>query len=460
MNWDLLYLYIFIFSVNFIVLVFSEFLIGTRCKKRKFFFLRLIVSLPILLSLVVAFCFVAVFTLSTPQVHYSDTYTLFFHVLIDAIILVLSLSIIQFCYDCDSTGTIVIAIIGYNASKLIYCLFVILSSIYLSISGGSGLIYSVWQIDSINNLPIYLIYLFSFATVSVLIFFLFIKDKDLDLSIVQDKVVFFLFIFIVIIHLIVQNFIKLNIEEEVTVQDVAGFLAEGTLSFVILLLQFYIIRHFNLKNEKEQEEQRIAIAEKNYHFTKDIIEQINIKAHDLKHQIRELTSQNKIDNETASSIRETIAIYDAMAKTNNETINVVLSEKWIYCNKHGISFSVIVDSDVMSFMKRSDIYSLLGNALDNAIEASLKLPREKRAISLVLKNVIGCVSLQITNNFKGKIKKDARGVLKTIKEDESSHGFGFKSMQYIVGKYGGEISYFVEGETFTLQSLIPIQETE
>lgn len=456
MNWPLLFTNIFTKLAGLFFILFCESVIGLRVKKRKFIFLRAIAAYIVLTLLITALCFFATFILSTKQINYDTNISIILSILIDAVTLILSLSYIQICFDTDSMTTIVIAIIGYNAYHLIYCLFFILTSAVFY-QMGMDIYFNIYVIYELHSIITYILYIFVFTGVILFIYFLFIKNKDLDISVIRNRGVFPLFVVSVLIHLVAHNYaLRFFGISYVNSLILIVFICEGMLGFIVLLLQFALLHHDTLKSQKEMEEQRIAIMEKNYHFSKDIIEQINIKAHDLKHQIRNLKKENRIDDEVASSIYETIDIYEAMAKTENETINVVLSEKWIYCNKHHISFSVIVDSNIMAFMKKSDIYSLLGNVLDNAIEASLKLPYEQRAISLVIKEVMGCVNLQVRNNFNGTIKLDKNGRLKTIKEDDVNHGFGSASIRYIVNKYGGEVAYNVEKDVFILQIVIPI----
>ena len=68
-----------------------------------------------------------------------------------------------------------------------------------------------------------------------------------------------------------------------------------------------------------------------------------------------------------------VSIYDSSVRTGNETLDVLLANKSLQCEQRGIRFDRMIDGELLDFMKPADIYSLFGNAVDNAIEAVLRL---------------------------------------------------------------------------------------
>ena len=116
---------------------------------------------------------------------------------------------------------------------------------------------------------------------------------------------------------------------------------------------------------------------------------IDHKCHDLKHQIRAL--EHVSEGERSDYIREledAIGIYDAVVETGNEVVNTIISEKTLICGRRDIRLSCIVDASHLDFMATLDIYALLGNALDNAIENVSKYQdTDKRIISLTIRAV-------------------------------------------------------------------------
>lgn len=109
-------------------------------------------------------------------------------------------------------------------------------------------------------------------------------------------------------------------------------------------------------------------------------------------------------------------------------------------------------------MSESDIYSLLGNIIDNAIESELKLKnREKREINLLIKRKGNLLHIQEQNYFEDEIRME-KGFPVTSKGDKENHGFGMKSIRMLVDKYHGELQITAEDQIFSIDILLPCQE--
>ena len=210
-------------------------------------------------------------------------------------------------------------------------------------------------------------------------------------------------------------------------------------------------------------EQLVADSERQYRLSQQNIEAINIKCHDLKHQVRSLREGGAAVSERAlDELEEAVGIYDAAVKTGNEALDIILSEKSLICEQNGITLSCIADGACLAHVEPSDLYSFFGNALDNAIEAVLTLPDQpRRSVSLVVREVHGAASIHLENFFAGEVsfrdglpqtsKRDARGA-----RDEANHGFGLRSMRMVCERYGGTLTTSAEGGVFKLDALIPL----
>lgn len=224
---------------------------------------------------------------------------------------------------------------------------------------------------------------------------------------------------------------------------------------VILEVQFVFVKEKELEQQVSFYSNLLAEQKKHYEQDKANIERMNIKAHDLKHQIMALGSKGSISKDELEDISEAVSLYDKSYQTDNEALNIVLMEKQNICNKYDIKLSVIADGNCLSFIKESDIYSLFGNALDNAIEASIPLPKEKRYVSLVISSKNSFVHISVQNFYEGELTlKD--GLPMTKKEDKNNHGFGVKSMEILVSKYHGDLSIQGKNGIFLLNIIIPI----
>lgn len=138
-------------------------------------------------------------------------------------------------------------------------------------------------------------------------------------------------------------------------------------------------------------------------------------------------------------------------------LGVILTAKERACADRGITFTAVADGSLLSGMSSMDIASLFGNALDNAIEATSKLPKhEQRLIKLALYEQNHFIVIRVENYYDSRLKKDAEGNLRTTKrDDQHRHGFGVKSIRHIAQQYGGEVTIRTEDHWFVLTALIP-----
>lgn len=114
----------------------------------------------------------------------------------------------------------------------------------------------------------------------------------------------------------------------------------------------------------------------------------------------------------------------------------------------------MIDFGGIDFIKPLDISTLFGNGIDNAIEASEKLPQEERIILVKAGRVRDFVSILIENNcIEEKAEHD-----RTSKPDDFLHGFGIPNMQKSAEKYGGTCITVRKGGKFALKILLPVKE--
>ena len=155
-------------------------------------------------------------------------------------------------------------------------------------------------------------------------------------------------------------------------------------------------------------------------------------------------------------MKEAIDIYDKVIHTGDEVLSTILSERSLQCSQRRIKLSCNVLYSDCSFINTVDLYTMLGNALENAIEGVGKLSDEdKKTISFTVEKRGNILCFMIENYYEGEIIL-SDGLPQTTKSDESSHGIGMHSIRRIAQKYGGDILVDADGEIFTLQIMLPI----
>ena len=144
--------------------------------------------------------------------------------------------------------------------------------------------------------------------------------------------------------------------------------------------------------------------------------------------------------------------------TGNPVLDSLLSQKLDQAREMRIRLECMVDFAEGSFLRYGDVVILFGNMLENAMEAVLPLPEEKRVIT-VSAGVIGdYLVVKCRNPYEGEREKRPDGLFSTSKGDSSMHGLGLGNLKRIVESYEGFLSLEEEGEWFQVEWMIPVPE--
>lgn len=222
-------------------------------------------------------------------------------------------------------------------------------------------------------------------------------------------------------------------------------------------LGFVELRTRNADNEKLR--QLLELEKKQFEMTRSNVEFVNRNAHDLKHYIHKIQRLENPETEELEKVLTKVEAYESAFQTGNAALDVVLTEKKLLCQQEKISFTCMVDGEALSFMKTLDVASLFGNGLDNAIEHEQKEAAEKRYIFLKVfrKGSFACVRIENYCTVFPELSPDGLPV-SSSKNDAQFHGYGTKSMQYIVEKYEGNLRISQEGNLFVVSMLFPTGE--
>ncbi len=228
------------------------------------------------------------------------------------------------------------------------------------------------------------------------------------------------------------------------------------IAFLALMLDLGMCKNNLVSAERDELERILDDGKRQYEYEKRNIETINIKCHDLKHQLAAM--KGKLYEEQIRELSEAIDFYDAGIKTGNEALDVVLTQKNFYCAQHGIRLTCLLDGSRYGAVARHELYAMFGNAIDNAIEAVEKLPEDKRVISVTEKSTGGFIAVRVENYFDGKITIE-NGLPLTDKKGEG-HGFGVKSIKMIAEKYNGGAAVSTHDDVFTLDIFLNVLQSE
>ena len=230
------------------------------------------------------------------------------------------------------------------------------------------------------------------------------------------------------------------------------------LSGIAVLYAYHVqVKEIQIRFEKDTLHNIMEMQYKNYQLSKENIDMVNQKYHDLKHQINLLKTQAYVGKSTSylEKMEREIRVYETQNKTGNQILDAVLTNKAMICQNKEIELKFIVDGGALSFMEDMDVSALFGNMLDNAIESAEKQQeKQKRLIWLYVTKEKQFVRIR-TENYCDEKVRFKNGMPVTTKKDRRLHGYGMKSIKSTVEKYHGSVVAAQENNWFELKILLP-----
>ena len=142
-------------------------------------------------------------------------------------------------------------------------------------------------------------------------------------------------------------------------------------------------------------------------------------------------------------------------KTGNDTVDSLLNYKLQKANEVLNQVETKISIPEQLRLRSFDLNVLLGNLLDNAIDASMQTEDKKLKITIKLDK--GILFLNICNSCQ-RIAERRNNFLETAKEDKVNHGIGLKNVHRIVKKYHGDIAFSYENNSMETNVMMYIKE--
>lgn len=146
---------------------------------------------------------------------------------------------------------------------------------------------------------------------------------------------------------------------------------------------------------------------------------------------------------------------DTVVKTGNITVDAVLNSKITAAGKNGIPVSAKAAVPESLSISETDLCVIIGNLLDNAVEANLKLPEEQRFLRIYMGELRNQLYISVTNAGKGRLKLQ-EGLYPTTKGGKD-HGFGLRRIDKAVQRSGGSVNRQSEEGVFATEVLLPLE---
>ncbi len=255
---------------------------------------------------------------------------------------------------------------------------------------------------------------------------------------------------------------------------IKGFYPNTILSILILLglniivFNIYIQLSENLELQRKNAiyEKEFQLLERNMHEKESMMQEIRVKRHDLKHQMLNLlTLLQKGEYEKLESDMKQMAELDSLnglfvVNTQNSIIDSFVNNQYAVAKEKGIDFRVKIDVPAELPFAGEDLCVILGNALDNAIEACERGQVSNPWISIKLIYDGANLLMTIENSFDGMIRKNKKGMQISRKANSQQHGIGTYSIQRVVQKYHGYYHVEVMEKEYHLEIILYSQDEE
>ena len=215
---------------------------------------------------------------------------------------------------------------------------------------------------------------------------------------------------------------------------------------------------FSKKIDRQIANYQHELIETHYREVDNMYRQIRGWRHDYRNHIQTMKAYAAAGDWDA--IRRYLDLLDAdlttvdtVIKTGNPMTDAILNSKISLARAKNIR--VVADAHIPVKLKSSeiDLCCIIGNLFDNAIEASLKLPEEKRLIRVYMDMKSTQLYISFTNFTAGKKLKKENGRFRSTRGD--GHGFGLVRIDTIVERLDGYISRNSEDGAFTTEILLP-----
>ena len=247
--------------------------------------------------------------------------------------------------------------------------------------------------------------------------------------------------------------------------NVAGIVGADTvndlsLAVLITVLIIEIIGHSLCEYYNNADKNFKALEYANEQYEVDRIQKMYEESRKIKHDLKQCISSVKGHIEEGD-YDNAVALLDEILDNridsisykkycDNKVVDYILNDKYARCKNNGIDFKCMV-LGVVKGIDDIDLCILLGNIIDNAIEAAQKSQDKYVNIEITVR---GTIFINVENSIKESFlgKKNA---FESTKPDKMNHGIGTKSIHGIVEKYSGEVEYEEHGSSITCKVVLP-----
>lgn len=264
-----------------------------------------------------------------------------------------------------------------------------------------------------------------------------------DNVLIKIPIAFYVFPLITSISVICFWYISLNQYLEFRNQIILGIV-----SILLLLATLFIF--FSFQSNAQREKKILLLQQEQDKINTDIIyydilekQNDNLKtyAHDAKKHlsaIKNLNNNPDIDI-YISEMYESLSKYCKVCHSGNHTLDVVIDKYVAECNISNLKFEFDIKNNNLTVIDYYDIVTILGNLLDNAVEAATNSVERYLSIETDFRNDFSVIIISNSCDINPRFNNSE--LPSTTKKNKQLHGFGLKSVKKSIKKYNGDIAF-------------------
>ena len=237
------------------------------------------------------------------------------------------------------------------------------------------------------------------------------------------------------------------------------------LIFNIIIFEIYIKMNELFLYEKENlvYTQQIDIILRNTIEQKKIIEKFHEEKHNLINELIVIKAgiENRENYKVIKSLNKIIKNcnnIEGISNSGNTTVDTIINSKYAIAKGYGIEFRLKIFIPCELPIEQCDTGVVLGNAIDNAIEAVKECKNKDKVIEITIGVKKEAFVMIIKNPFENNIKRNKNGRILSTKKDKNRHGYGLKSIEKIANKYQGEAIVNINYDIFILSIVLKIKD--
>lgn len=276
-----------------------------------------------------------------------------------------------------------------------------------------------------------------------LVVMILLRFTQKDDNIVKVPTAFYIFPLITLISVICFWYVSLNQYLEFKNQIILSIV-----SVFLLLATLFVFFSFQANAQREnkllllQQEQDKILTDINYY---EILEKQNDNlrayAHDAKNHlsiIKNLNNNPEVEMYISKMI-ERLAEYGKVCHSGNHSLDVVIDKYVTESELNNIAFEFDIKNNNLSQVEPYDLVAILGNLLDNALEAAEQSQDKMVSIETDFRNNFSVIIVSNSCDKNPQLSNSELPV--TTKSNKRLHGFGLKSVRKTIKKYNGDIAF-------------------